>query len=100
MYKDLTDKELDVSYAIGVIEAWLEREPQSVRDYFQEVVDGVTFYRDKYLAMQEDVTSLTSKYSQLTAQTAVYLQKIQEQDDQIKELLIETQRDLHKKEPE
>jgi hypothetical protein len=97
----LSDKELDISFSQGVIDALLEMSiPQATKDALKEVNDAVNYYRDKYTTLQEDYTTLQTNYNNLTSLSANYLAMIQQQKSQIDALLIETQRDLHKPELE
>ncbi len=94
----LSNEELDLSYAIGFVEAWNEKAPEQVKQNFKLVTDGVKLYRDKYVAAQQDVIDLRQKYNDLTALSANYLAVIQQLRQQIDGLLIETQREFHHKE--
>jgi len=96
----LSDDELDLSYAIGFVQEWNDKAPEQVKENFKLVTDGVTLYRTKYLAAQQDVIDLRSKYNDLTALTANYLATIQQLREQVDGLLIETQREYHKTDPE
>jgi hypothetical protein len=94
----LNDQELDTSFAQGFLEQWLKDEPPAVLDNLKTMVDGVKFYRQKYLDIQSDYAILQDHYNRLTAQSALYLQHMQQQKEQMDQLLIDDQREFHKTE--
>ena len=100
--KPIEEKEKDISYAVGFVKQWLGTAvpptPKQVLDHLQEIVDGVVFYRERYLMAQEDLLQTQNLYNTLAAQSALYLQAIQQKQDTIDELLVESQRELHRKE--
>jgi hypothetical protein len=98
--KDLTEKELDTAYAEGLLGGVLENAnaSETIKEAFNSLVAGAAGYREKYIAVQMDYDSLLEKYNQLTALTSNYLQVIQELRQQVDGLLVETQREFHRKE--
>lgn len=90
----------DISFAQGFIEEWLKDAPDPVKEHLNVLVDGVAFYREKYIIAQEDYDRLQNNYNQLTALSASYLGLLEQQKEEINGLLIETQREFHKTEPE
>ena len=97
-FKPITEQELDISMAKGFLEEWLKESPEAVRDNLKTIVDGVSLYRQKYLDIQEDYNKTLESYNRLTALSSLYLQQISQQKEQIDQLLIDTQRDLHRTE--
>lgn len=91
----LSDDELDLSYALGFVEAWNEKAPEQVKENLKLIAEGIMLYRKKYIAAQEDVIDLRKKYNDLTALSAQYLEVIQQLRDQVAGLLVETQREFH-----
>lgn len=100
--KPLEMKEMDVSYAIGLVRHWLETDTnpkaKQVLEHFQEVVTGVNFYRERYITMQQLIVEKQHLYDALMGQSALYLQAIQTKQDTIDQLLAESQREYHKSE--
>ncbi len=96
----LSEKELDISHVQGFLEEWLKNEPAAVKENLKTLIDGVTYYRKKYLDAQEDYSKVLEKYNQLTALSSSYLGLLSQQKEQIDGLLIETQREFHKPENE
>lgn len=100
----LEEKEKDISYAIGFIRHWLETAnpptPKQALDHLQEIATGVNFYREKYVAAQQALFQNQNMYNQLMAQSALYLQAIQQKQDTIDQMLIESQREYQFKQEE
>lgn len=96
----VSEQELDISYAGAFLKEWLKDAPEQVKINLNTVIDGVKLYRDKYFTEAEDFAGLQARYNELTGLTAGYLQLIQQQRQLLDEVLIEQQRDLHKKGPE
>jgi len=99
--QELSEKELDISYAQGLLEAFLDEKLlgtaySTVQENLKTLVNGVEHYREKYLLIQQDYISLLEKYNQLTALSSGYLQLMQQQKEQIDGLLIEQQREFHR----
>lgn len=90
--------EQDISFAQGFIEEWLKDSPAQVKEHLKVLADGVVFYREKFLVVEEDYTKLLDRYNQLTALSSNYLAALSQQKEQIDSLLIETQREFHKTE--
>ena len=67
-------------------------------DNLKVLSDGVNFYRQKYLDIQEDYARLLDNYNRLTAQSAQFLQYSQELKNQIDQMLVDDQREFHKTE--
>ena len=95
---DIPKKELDIHFSIGFIQEWLKDAPGQVNEYFNDIISGVDYYRQKLKDSEEDLQILTTRYNQLTALSAGYLQLIQEQRQQIETFQIEEQRPYHQKE--
>jgi hypothetical protein len=94
----MSDQELDIHFAIGFVREWLRTAPEQVIQHLDEIISGVDFYRQKHKLLDEDYQILNKRYNDLTALSAGYLQMIQEQRSQMDQLLIDSQRDLHKQE--
>lgn len=92
------EKELDIHFSIGFLQEWLKDAPSQVMQYLEQVVSGVDYYRQKLKDSEEDLEILTTRYNQLTALSAGYIQLIQEQRQQIETFQIEEQRPFHQKE--
>jgi hypothetical protein len=95
MLKDLTEVEQDISYARGFVEEWLKDAPAQVKENFQLVNSGISVYREKYLAVQEDHAALLDRYNALAIQAAQYLEFSRQQKELLDERLIEEQREFH-----
>jgi hypothetical protein len=102
MLKPLTDAEKDYAYSQGLLEAWLDEVPQipekvkqAVHEALATLVGGISAYREKYLAIQEDYDRLLAQYNSLMAQSATQLQIMQSQKEQLDQELIDQQRPLH-----
>lgn len=93
--ESLNEKELDISMAQGFLEEWLKDAPAAVKEHLELLVSGISFYREKCSEAQEDRSRTLDIYNQLVAQSALYLQSMQQQREQIDQLLIETQREFH-----
>jgi len=103
MANEVNDKEMDIAYAGSFLQEWAygEKEPTvklQLVDNVEVLVNGVTYYREKYFVAKEDYQNLLDKYNQLTALSAGYLNLMNQQKQQIDQFLIEGQRDLHKTE--
>lgn len=96
----LNEKELDISHVQGFLEEWLKNEPAAVKENLKTLIDGVAYYRKKYLDAQEDYSKVLEDYNRLTALSAGYLQHISQQKEQIDGLLIDSQREFHRPENE
>jgi hypothetical protein len=96
----LTEQQQDFSYSQGFLEEWLKDAPAQVKGHLETLVSGLTFYRDRYTAAIQDTDTLRLQYNTLTAQSAQYLQMIQQQKELIDQQLIDSQKDLHKPEIE
>jgi len=94
----LTEVELDYGYSQGFLETWLEKAPAQVKENLTVLVGGISAYREKYLLVQKDFNDLQRRYNELMAQSAQYLQFIQQQKELIDNTLIETQREFHHRE--
>ena len=94
----MSDQELDIHFAIGFVREWLRTAPEQVIQHLDEIISGVEYYRQKHNTLNEDYQILNKRYNDLTALSAGYLQMIQEQRSQMDQLLIDSQRDLHKQE--
>lgn len=100
--KPLEEKEIDVAYDIGLVREWLAgaknpATPDQITEAFQEIVTGINFYREKYIMIQQDLIQLQNNYNALAGQSALYLEQIQQQRQHIDQLLIDDQREVHKK---
>lgn len=96
MIQELSENELDISMAQGFLDEWLKDSPGAVKDNLKTLADGVTFYRDKFIEIQEGYTKLQENYNQLAALSSSYLALLNQQKEQIDQLLIEEQRDFHR----
>ena len=95
---DIPEKELDIHFSIGFLQEWLKDAPIQVKQYLDHIISGVDYYRQKLKDSEEDLEILTTRYNQLTALSAGYIQLIQEQRQQIETFQIEEQRPFHQKE--
>jgi hypothetical protein len=99
MENQVNDKEMDIAYAGSFLQEWARGEKETVKlqlaDNVETLVNGVTYYREKYFTAKEDYQTLLDKYNQLTALSAGYLNLMNQQKQQIDQFLIEGQRDLH-----
>lgn len=95
MIQPLTEQEQDIAQAQGFLQEWLRNDLPQVKDNLKIVIDGIAHYRSKHIEVQQDYSKLLENYNQLTAQSALYLQHISQQKEQIDGLLIETQREFH-----
>lgn len=93
-----TKAEMDIHYAIGFLLEWVKDAPAQVKDNLDQVISGVDYYSQKLKFSEEDYQTLNKRYNDLTALTAGYLAMIQQQKEQIDQLLIDSQRDFHRKE--
>lgn len=100
MIQPLGEQELDISLAQGFIEEWLKDAPTAAKDNLKILIEGVSFYRQRYLDVQEDFIRLQENYNHLTALSAMYLQDIQQQRKQIDAMLIDSQSEFHRTESE
>lgn len=91
-----TVEELDISWARGFLDEWLKDAPPAVKENLDVLTGGVSYYRDKFLAIQEDHAKLQESYNQLTALSASYLGLLNQQKEQIDGLLADSQREFHK----
>jgi len=96
MINALTEPEQDYSFSQGFLEEWLKDAPKQIKDHLATLISGVSGYREKYLASQEDYNKLLVQYNQLIATGAQYLQFIQQQKEQLDEALIREQRAYQK----
>lgn len=101
--QELSEKELDISYAQGLLESFLDEKLlkdayKTVQESLAVLSGGVAHYRDKYVLAQQDYTTLLEKYNQLTALSSQYLGMIERQENEIKNLLVNDQRDFHRTE--
>lgn len=97
---ELTESQLNFSYSQGFLEEWLRPAPAGVREHLETLVGAITFYKDRASLLEQDNTKLRNDYNNLAAQSAQYLQLIQQQKEMIDQHLIDGQRDLHKEEIE
>ena len=93
---ELTQKEKDIAYAQGFIGAWIETAPAIVKsraahgkEWIVVLIDGVDHYREKCAAINEDYQSLLTKFNQLTAMSAGYLQLVGQQKELIDQQIAE-----------
>lgn len=98
--ENLIDKELDIAFDQGLLEGVLVNAPTPVKDALKGLIDGVEHYRQKYADSEERYAVLQAQYNHLTSLSAQYLGMIQTQREQMDQLLIESQKDLHKTEPQ
>ena len=91
--ENLNEQELDISYAQGLLEAWVGYQTSGVREQLEDnlkvLVAGIEFYKKKYDNTQGDYILLRDRYDQLTALCSTYLGMIQELRMQNENLLIE-----------
>jgi hypothetical protein len=91
--ENLNEQELDISYAQGLLEAWVGYQTSGVReqlaDNLKVLIDGIEFYKKKYENNQGDYILLRDRYDQLTGLCSTYLGMIQELRTQNENLLIE-----------
>jgi hypothetical protein len=95
--------EEDIAYASGFLESWADSETNlavktQLVEYVKIVNDGVTHYQQKYQASQEEFAGLQARYNELVGLSSGYLALMQQQKALLDDVLIEQQRDLHKKE--
>lgn len=95
--KKLTEVEQDYSYSLGFLEQWLKDAPKQVLEQLAVLASGIKAYREKYVSIQEDHDNLLARYNTLTAQSAQYLQFIQNQKELLDQALIDSQREFHQK---
>src|SRR5579863_6304293 len=95
----ITEVEKDFAYSQGFLETWVDGEKEPVKTHLKEhlvnIVRGMTFYREKFLTSDEDLTTLRGQLNALTTTAAQYLQVIQQQKEMIEEQLIDSQREIH-----
>jgi hypothetical protein len=92
MIKHLTEVEQDYSFSRGFIEEWLKDAPKQVKEHLQILVAGISAYREKYVAAQEDYQRLLADYNRLMAEGARHLQIVQTLQQQLDESLTREQR--------
>lgn len=97
MLQPLEEMENEIAFSEGFLENWLRtgNAPPQVLEHLQKLSNGVKFYREKFVSAQEDAADTRTRYDQLTAQTAQYLEHMQQQKDHIDQLLIDQQREFH-----
>jgi hypothetical protein len=87
------------AYSEGFLQEWLKSQPKQVGEHLQILLDGIRFYKDKYETANQDLESTRKLYTELTAQSAMYLQLIQQQREMLDQHLVEQQREFHQKTP-
>jgi hypothetical protein len=100
MLKPLHEVESDFAYSKGFLESWVDGEKdEDVKKHLKEnltkVVAGMSWYRENYVSIQEQLAHLRNQYNALTATSAQYLQMIQQQKEMIDQQLVETQKEFH-----
>jgi hypothetical protein len=99
MLQPLTDAEKDYAYSQGVLEGWLDKQPEPARkqllEHLTTLNNAVSAYREKYLSIQTDYDRLQIMYNQLMAASAQYLETMSQQKQQLDEFLIDQQREFH-----
>jgi hypothetical protein len=99
MLRPLAEVEKDFAYSQGFLETWVDGENPQVRAHLKEhldkVVAGMTWYRENYKTLQEDLTNLRGQHNALTVTSAQYLQVIQQQKELIDQQLIDSQKEFH-----
>jgi hypothetical protein len=103
MLKELTSVDQDAAFAKGILEGWLSGKlppvaPPQILAYLKDLTDGLDSYRERYLVVQEDYSTLLERYNALTVQAAQYLEFSRQQKEQLDEYLLEGQREFHQKE--
>ena len=95
----LTEQQLDISFAQGLLEGWVdgEKEPTrtTLRENLKQLTDGIDMYRTSLQTVKTDYALLLERYNNLTSLSAQYLGLISELRQQNQDLLIETQREFH-----
>jgi hypothetical protein len=96
MVKQLTEVEQDYAFSFGFIEEWLKDAPSQVKEHLATLTAGITAYREKYIAIQEDFDRLQQEYNRLMATSAQHLEFMRQQKEQLDEALVREQRAYHK----
>jgi hypothetical protein len=87
--KPVQEKEKDIAFSQGFLETWLIGSPPQVKEHLQTISNGVTYYRDKYIEVQEDLEDALKRYADLTVLSSGYLQLIQQQKELLERAPIE-----------
>jgi len=87
--KALAEIEKDVSYSHSFVEHWLKLDPKTpaqILEHMKIIVDGLKYYREQYLNIQEDLTDQRERYAKLTAEAGRYLQHIQRLENLVEKI--------------
>lgn len=95
MLDQLDEKSKDIAFAQGLLEEWAKTQIPQIADYLKTLINGIDYWRDKYIKVAEDHQQLYGNYTNLTVTYGQLLQEMQFLRDQNTELLIETQKEFH-----
>jgi len=96
MIQPLSEVEQDYSYSQGFLEEWLKDAPKQIKEHLAVLVAGISAYREKYTATQENHQTLLDRYNRLMAESAMHLQFTAQLKQQLDEALIREQRAYQK----
>jgi|SRR5579859_1227227 len=87
--KELKEIEKEIAYSHGFIETWLKTDPKTppqILEHLGVIANGIAYYREQYLNIQEDLSDQQKRYAELTALSGNYLQLIQEQKELLEKM--------------